>query len=129
METLLPRELLVCLVLLLSSATTIAEEFSEPKVVLPEFEIVPVTTTVSMDGTRKVWGYRFPVLDTSTPESREATYKPYHFMYSPDGSILLTKGPGGLYTHHRGLFYGFSKITYGNGKTCDTWHCPEGAYQ
>src|SRR5205085_10413354 len=29
-----------------------------------------------------------------------------------------------LYPHHRGLGYGFNKITYGDGKTADTWHCP-----
>src|SRR5690606_17367271 len=38
-------------------------------------------------------------------------------------------GPGGLYTHHRGLYIGFNKITYGDGRTCDTWHCTGKAYQ
>ena len=43
----------------------------------------------------------------------------------PDGESLLTKGPGGKYTHHRGIFYGFNKCSYGEGgaKTADIWHC------
>jgi hypothetical protein len=64
--------------------------------------------------------------DDSTKEKREATFKVYHHLFDPDGQSLITKGPGGLYTHHRGLFYGF-KATYGpEGKriTADTWHCP-----
>src|SRR5439155_11326127 len=31
--------------------------------------------------------------------------------------------------HHRGIFYGFNRISYGNGKTADVWHCTNGAYQ
>jgi hypothetical protein len=50
-------------------------------------------------------------------------------VWSPDGDTLLTKGPGGLFPHHRGIFYGFNKITYGDGKQCDTWHCTGKAYQ
>lgn len=68
-------------------------------------------------------------IDESSPESREQTYKPFHHVFSPDGSTLLTKGPGGLYTHHRGLFFGFNKVTYGDGKQCDVWHCRGKAYQ
>jgi hypothetical protein len=64
--------------------------------------------------------------DDSTKEKREATFKVYHHLSDPDGKNMITKGPGGLYTHHRGLFYGF-KATYGpegNRITADTWHCP-----
>ena len=31
--------------------------------------------------------------------------------------------------HHRGIFYGFNRIRYGNGKTADVWHCTNGAHQ
>ena len=31
--------------------------------------------------------------------------------------------------HHRGIFYGFNRITYGAGKRADTWHCTDGAFQ
>lgn len=73
--------------------------------------------------------YMMPTLDESSEESRSETFKPYHHVYSPDGKTLLTKGPGGKFPHHRGIFYGFNKITYGDGEKCDTWHCTDGAYQ
>jgi hypothetical protein len=51
-------------------------------------------------------------------------------VFSPDGRVQLTKGdPDGLYPHHRGLFYGFNQVTYGDGLRCDVWHCTEGAHQ
>lgn len=59
--------------------------------------------------------------DTSTPERRHETYKVYHHVFDPSGEQLLTKGPGGKYTHHRGLFIGFSRTAY-QGKTYDLWH-------
>jgi Methane oxygenase PmoA len=65
--------------------------------------------------------------DDSTKEKREETFKVYHHLYDPSGKAIMTKGPGGLYTHHRGIFYGF-KATYeaadGKKVTADTWHCP-----
>jgi hypothetical protein len=73
--------------------------------------------------------YIYHPLDESSPEAREATFKPYHHVWSPDGGTLLTKGPGGLYSHHRGLFFGFNRITYGDGQQADVWHCVEGASQ
>ncbi|HEX6963292.1 MAG TPA: DUF6807 family protein [Lacipirellula sp.] len=73
--------------------------------------------------------YMYEALDDSTKERREETMKPYHHVWSPDGETLLTKGPGGLYPHHRGLFYGFNKITYGDGKQADTWHNRQGEWQ
>lgn len=73
--------------------------------------------------------YMMPKLDETSVETRNATHKPYHHVFSPDGKTLLTKGPGGLFPHHKGLYYGFNKITYGDGKQCDTWHCTGNAYQ
>jgi hypothetical protein len=73
--------------------------------------------------------YMMPTLDESSEEKRSETFKPYHHVFSPDGKTLLTKGPGGLFPHHRGIFYGFNNITYGDGKKCDTWHCTGKTYQ
>jgi hypothetical protein len=73
--------------------------------------------------------YMYESIDQSSLERREATMKPYHLVWSPDGKTLLTKGPGGLFPHHRGLFYGFNKITYGDGHQADTWHCRQGEWQ
>jgi hypothetical protein len=78
---------------------------------------------------RPVLRYMCAPLDESTPERRAETYKPYHHVFSPDGSTLLSKGPGGLFPHHRGLFYGFNRISYGRDRKADTWHCTNGAYQ
>lgn len=73
--------------------------------------------------------YMYAPLDESTPETREATYKVFHHTFTPRGDRLLTKGPGGLYPHHRGLFYGFNRITHGGGQKADVWHCKNGASQ
>ncbi|MGE0605811.1 MAG: DUF6807 family protein [Pirellulales bacterium] len=72
--------------------------------------------------------YMHQPLDESTPAQRELTYKVFHHLFDPTGQTVLTKGAGSLYTHHRGLFYGFNKISYGDGKTADTWHCTNDAH-
>ena len=73
--------------------------------------------------------YMYKAIDDSDPKARELTYKPYHHLFDPTGKRLVTKGPGGQYTHHRGLYYGFNKITYGDGKKADTWHCTKGTHE
>lgn len=73
-------------------------------------------------GDRPVLRYMYKALDDSTKEARELTYKMYHHVFDPKGTRTVTKGPGGRYTHHRGLFYGFNKIRY-DGVGVDTWHC------
>ncbi len=85
-------------------------------------------TTLMYDG-RPALGYIHPQYDGSSEASIQATFKPFHHVFSPDGQTLLTKGPGGLYPHHRGLFFGFNKVTYDDDKHCDVWHCTEGAHQ
>ena len=42
------------------------------------------------------------------------------------GKAPITKGPGGQYTHHRGIFIGWSKLGF-NGKSYDRWHMKDGA--
>jgi len=81
-------------------------------------------------GDRPVARYVYEPLDASTPERREATYKPFHHVYTFDGEGFLTKGPGGRFSHHRGIFLGFSKCSFtnaaGNQETVDTWHSRKG---
>lgn len=78
---------------------------------------------------RPVARYVYKAIDESSPENRENTYKPFCHIYRPDKrETFLSKGPGGQFTHHRGIFYGFSKISYTDrdGKlwnNIDTWHC------
>jgi hypothetical protein len=78
---------------------------------------------------KPVLRYMYAKLDESTPEKRAATMKPYHHVFDPTGKRLITKGPGGLFPHHRGLYFGFNKISYGEGQTADTWHCNKGEFQ
>ena len=75
-----------------------------------------------------VMKYMYTPLDDSTEQTTMETYKVFHHVYSPSGNELVTKGPGGLFPHHRGLFYGFNRISY-DGKTADVWHCKNGAHQ
>jgi mono/diheme cytochrome c family protein/glucose/arabinose dehydrogenase len=64
--------------------------------------------------------------DTSTPERRTQTYKPYLHVFDADGAAPITNpGDGGQYPHHRGIYIGWNKIAY-NGKTYDRWHMKGG---
>ena len=60
--------------------------------------------------------------DASTPQRAHETYKVYHHVFDADGKEIITKGPGGKYTHHRGIYIGFSRTKAGDGKSYDTWH-------
>lgn len=59
--------------------------------------------------------------DVSTPQKRLETYKPYLHIFDAEGQAPITKGPGGNFTHHRGIFIGWRKILC-NGKSYDRWH-------
>lgn len=59
--------------------------------------------------------------DTSTKQRAHETYKVYHHVFDEEGKEFITKGPGGRYTHHRGIFIGWSRLSAG-GKRYDTWH-------
>lgn len=80
-------------------------------------------------GKRPVLRYIHPMFDDSSKERREQTFKVFHHLFDPKGERLMTNGPGGQYPHHRGLFYGFNKITYGEGKKADIWHCTGDTFQ
>jgi len=62
------------------------------------------------------------------------TFKPFHQMFDPkDGKTLLSSGAHPntkefLFPHHRGLFFGFNKITYGDKQTADIWHGTDGVF-
>jgi membrane dipeptidase len=79
-------------------------------------------------GNSPVIQYNYEPLDEASPQRREETYKVYHHVFSADGKTLLTKGNGGLYPHHRGIFFGYNRIRY-DGKTADVWHCNNGESQ
>ncbi len=56
-------------------------------------------------------------------ENREKTYKVYTHLYDFEGKALITKGAGGKFTHHRGLFIGWKDTLVGD-VDYDTWHMP-----
>ncbi len=78
-------------------------------------------------GDKLVLKYMF-AYDPSTKDSLHDTYKVYHHVYGPGSGELITKGPGGLYTHHRGMYVGWNKTQVEGGKTYDFWHCKDGAH-
>lgn len=60
------------------------------------------------------------------PTRYEKTYKHFHHVWTLDGEAFLTKGPGGRYSHHRGLFLGWNRTRRGDA-TWDFWHCRDRA--
>lgn len=56
------------------------------------------------------------------------TFKVFHHVFDPaKGETLLTNGAheaqeGKLFLHHRGLFFGWMKVTHGDNQTVDIWH-------
>ncbi len=73
---------------------------------------------------RPLMQYEHPVFD---PENIEETKKPYHHVFDPDGSRKITKGLGGLYAHHRGIFFGYNEIDV-DGNEYDVWHARDGEH-
>ncbi len=62
------------------------------------------------------------------PKSYHDTYKPFHHVYDFEGSDFITKGPGGKYTHHRGLVVGWRAVKAGGG-SYDLWSMSDKSYQ
>jgi len=69
--------------------------------------------------------------DKSSAEKAHETYKVYlHVMDPLDGAgkKVITKGAGDKFTHHRGIYIGWSKAKIA-GKAYDTWHMKDGVRQ
>lgn len=78
---------------------------------------------------RRVARYMY-AYDTSTPQRKFETYKPFLHAFDASGKKLLTNGPDGqhpylkdkiLYPHHRGIFIGWSRLQFA-GQKYDFWH-------
>lgn len=73
--------------------------------------------------------------DGASANAHELSFKPFHHVFDPvKGDTLLTNGPGlaadkaNLFPHHRGLFFAFNKISYGDQKDVDVWHGRKNEY-
>ena len=82
---------------------------------------------------KPVLEYVRPTFDPGqTPAKKDGTANPttkiYHHLYDESGTVRLTNGPEGQYPHHRGIFFGFNKVSY-DGKQADVWHCRKGESQ
>jgi hypothetical protein len=75
--------------------------------------------------------YEKPTYAAADEQRRVLTYKPFHHVFDPATGIRLTKGDGGQYTHHRGIFFGYNRIAHGPGQgtKSDCWHCSGKARQ
>ena len=51
----------------------------------------------------------------------DETYKPYLHVMNADGDQPITKGPGGQFPHHRGIFIGYNRLAW-DGSNYDLWH-------
>ncbi|HUG41568.1 MAG TPA: DUF6807 family protein [Longimicrobiales bacterium] len=75
---------------------------------------------------RAVLRYEHPVFD---PDRIEETKKPFHHVFDPDGRRPITKGVGGQFSHHRGIFYGYNDIRIeGEVERLDVWHGADGEH-
>jgi hypothetical protein len=73
-------------------------------------------------GDRPVIRYMYTPFDGTDKDTIDITRKPYYHVFDPDGSRLITKGDGGKYPHHRGIFYGHNRVKIdGQDKTIDVW--------
>jgi hypothetical protein len=72
-----------------------------------------------LDG-KPVTRYMYEV-DTSDKAKTFDTAKVYTHVFNAEGTDTITKGPGGLYPHHRGIFLGF-RVTYDGKQRGDWWH-------
>jgi len=85
----------------------------------------------SMDllfGDKPVLRYMYTPFDNKDEEGLELTKKPFHHVFDPNGSRLITKGMGGLYPHHRGIFFGYKRCCLDK-SIVDTWHAHHGEHQ
>ena len=64
---------------------------------------------IQMEG-KPVGKYMFKH-DASSKKTYHDTYKPFLHVIDPETGITLTKGPGGQFTHHRGISVSYTHLT------------------
>lgn len=59
--------------------------------------------------------------DKSSNDRKHETFKVFHHVMNEEGTSPITKGPRGLFTHHRGFFIGWNMLQHAGGEH-DLWH-------
>lgn len=72
-------------------------------------------------GDRVVTRYMYEWDPAAKGDERFDIAKVFTHVFNAAGEPI-TKGTGGQYPHHRGIFLGFSKLGYAGGKRNDWWH-------
>jgi len=118
--------LVFCLshVALLADFSKVSEEVSDQEKGYVWERTSPQSLLLSKDG-KPLLQYEHPAFDNN---HREETYKPFHHVYDPETGKIITKGPGGKYSHHRGIFYGYNKVSINGADPIDIWHNPNGEH-
>ena len=109
----------LALALLLGALSTHADEFRWKN-------DAPTGADTLMYGDKPVIRY-MRAYDPSTKERREETYKVYHHVFAPKSGAPITKGAGGKFPHHRGLYVGWNKTQFED-QNLDFWHCRKGEH-
>jgi hypothetical protein len=127
------RILLSSAVAILITSTAPAQTATDPASF--RWQEIPGESIDLWFGNRLVLRYMNAKHQSTPKDQHELTFKVFHHVLDPkEGKILLTSGPGLasdktlLYPHHRGLFFGFNRISYA-GHPCDNWHGAHGEFQ
>lgn len=86
----------------------------------PVVELKPVDGAVEVQFDGKTVAAYLTANDVSNPTRANETYKPYLRIVDPTNGQAITKGPGGTYTHHRGIFFGWMRVGL-DGQRLDLW--------
>jgi len=134
-RSLIPMAWLLCLTVVLEGIGTLRNPVAAeaPANDVFEFRDQPGKHLDIVLGERPVLRFINQPRDGSSPDSHYMTFKPFHHVFDPtSGKVLLTSGvhpntKDFRYPHHRGLFFGFNRISYGD-RTADIWHGRDHVY-
>jgi hypothetical protein len=59
--------------------------------------------------------------DKSSNDRKHETFKVFYHVMNQEGTTPITKGPRGLFTHHRGFYIGWNMLQHA-GSEHDLWH-------
>jgi len=102
-----------------------AAGFARTPLPSPVVTLKPVEGAVEVQVDGKTVAAYLTANDVSTPARANETYKPYLRIVDPTTGQAITKGPGGTYTHHRGIFFGWMRIGFEQQKL-DLWSMGSG---